>query len=117
MNTMSTDMRELPMAPADCTLDEGSLAKQLDRYRRLGRVATSIQPRELALEVTFPADVDIELVHETIAIERGCCSFFTLDYETSERRLSIAIGDPARGEALRALLSALSDGASQAAGR
>jgi hypothetical protein len=114
---MSTDSRELPIAPADCTLDDGSLVKQLDRYRRLGRSATTIQQRELALVVTFPADVDIDLLHETIAIEGGCCSFFTLDYDASERRLSIAIDDPARAEALRALRSALRDATSPTAGR
>lgn len=72
---------------------------------------------ELALLVTFPADVDIDLLHETIVIERGCCSFLTLDDDASERRLCIAIDDPARAEALQVLRSALRDGASAAVAR
>lgn len=51
----------------------------------------------------------MDLLHETIAIERGCCSFFTLDYEASTRRLSIGIDDPDRTDALGTLLSALRD--------
>ena len=105
------------MAPADCTLDDESLVRQLDRYRRLGRIATNIQQRELALLITFPADADVDLLHTTIATERGCCGFFRLDYDPSERRLSIAIDDPARGEALQALLLALRDRTSPAAAR
>ncbi len=95
------------MAPAGCTLDDSGLAEQLDRYRQLGTTALRIQERELGLVVTFTAEVDVALLHETVAMERDCCSFFTLDYDASERRLSIAIDDPARGDALRSLLCAL----------
>ena len=114
---MSANRRELPRAPAGCVLDHESLVRQLDRYRRLGRTATATQDGELALVVTFPPDVDVDLLHETIAIERGCCSFFALDYDASVRRLSIRIEDSTRAEALRALLSALSGGTSPAGGR
>jgi hypothetical protein len=41
--------------------------------------------------ITFDVNVDVDLLDETIAIERGCCSFFTLDYDTPARRLSIGI--------------------------
>jgi hypothetical protein len=102
-----TQPRELPMAPAGCALDDSGLGEQLDRYRRLGETAVSIQDGDAQLVITFGADVDIHLLRETIVIERGCCSFFALDYDPSARRLSIGIDDPARGDALRALLSAL----------
>ena len=89
------------MAPAGCTLDDSGLGEQLDRYRRLGADGASASTTAVRrLEITFGADVDVDLLCETIAIERGCCSFFTLDYDASERRLSIGIDDPARGDAL-----------------
>jgi hypothetical protein len=99
------------MAPAGCTLDDSGLGEQLDRYRRLGRSAVHIQDGDVRLVITFGADVDVDLLRETIGIERGCCSFFTLDYDVSARRLSIGIDDPVRGDALGALLSALRDAA------
>jgi len=100
---------ELPLAPSGCTLDDSGLVEQLTRYRQLGSTALSIDERELGLVITFSTEVDLVLLSETIAIEQGCCSFLTLDYDASERRLSIAIDDPARGDALRALLSELAD--------
>ncbi len=99
--------QELPMAPAGCALDDGALTAQLERYRRLGVTAASVTQRELELEVFFDADVDLDLLRETIAIEQGCCSFFTLAYDVSERRLSISVDGPDRLDALEALSSAL----------
>jgi hypothetical protein len=95
------------MAPAGCTLDPSRLGEQIDRYRRLGSTALSIEDRDARLVITFGADVDVGLLRETLAIERDCCSFFTLDYEASMRRLSIGIDDPARAEALTTLRSAV----------
>ena len=101
--------RDLPMAPDCCTLDDIGLGEQIDRYRQLGAIAVNIQDGDARLVVTFGADVDVDLLDKTVAVERGCCSFFTLDYETSTRRLSIGIDDTARADALTALLSALRD--------
>jgi len=98
---------ELPMAPAGCTLDTRGLDQQLDRYRRLGTTAVSIDEQALRLVITFSEDVDVDLLRETVAIERSCCGFFALGYDAADRRLSIAIDDPTRGDALGALLSAL----------
>lgn len=102
---------ELPIAPAGCTLDHGGLGEQLNRYRRLGATALSIQDRDTEVVITFGADVDVTLLRETIAIERSCCRFFTLDYDASARRLSIGIDDPAPRGALAALLAAVRDSA------
>jgi hypothetical protein len=101
---------DLPMAPSGCALDDRGLGEQLDRYRRLGTTALRLQERELALAVTFSAEVNVELIQETVAVERGCCSFFTLDYDGPARQLSIGVEDPARADALAALASALRDG-------
>jgi hypothetical protein len=98
---------ELPMAPDGCTLDDYGLGEQLARYRRLGGAAVSIEDGDVGLVITFGADVDVDLLDETVAVERGCCSFLTLDYDGPARRLSIGIDDPARVDALAALASAL----------
>ncbi len=101
--------RDLPMAPDGCTLDDSALGQQLDRYRRLGATAISIESGDERLVITFGIDMDAELVQETVAVERGCCSFFTLVYDASARRLSIGIDDPARAGELAALAAALRD--------
>jgi hypothetical protein len=98
---------ELPMAPEGCTLDDRRFDEQLDRYRRLDSTAISIEDGDAGLVIVFGAGVDLNLLDETVAVERGCCSFFTLDYDASTRRLSIGIDDPARADALAALASAL----------
>lgn len=101
--------RDLPMAPAGCTLPDGQLTQQLARYRQLGSTALSVEQHNLALTVTFSPEVNLELLRETIAIERGCCSFFTLAYDEPDRRLSITVADPGSVDALRPLLSALTE--------
>lgn len=113
---MSADGRELPMAPTGCALDGGGLVEQLDRYRRLGTTAASIKARTGAAGLVR-GERRFDLLRETIAIERGCCSFFTLDYDASDRRLSITVEDPDRLEALGALLSALSGPGTASAAR
>ena len=103
LRTMRSQPPELPMAPASCTLDQGRLGEQLDRYRRLGRAAVSIHDGDAQLVITFGADLDTALLRETSAIERDCCSFLPIDYDESRRRLTIGIDDPAHDAALAAL--------------
>lgn len=78
-----SDPNELPMAPAGCTLDDSGLSEQLDRYRRLGRTALSVEDHDARFVITFGADLDLDLLREVLAIERECCGFFTLDYPAS----------------------------------
>jgi hypothetical protein len=99
------------MAPDGCTLDDSGLSEQLERYRRLGATAVTVQDSDAGLLITFGAGVDAGLVLETVTFERGCCSFFTLDYDPRARRLSIGIDDPARADALAALAAVLRDSA------
>jgi hypothetical protein len=98
---------ELPMAIADCGLDQAALQEQLGRYRRLGAQAEVARPSPLALSVDFVHEPDPELVHTTIAVERGCCSFFALDYVRERRRLTVSVADPERAPALDAIEAAL----------
>jgi hypothetical protein len=104
---MSAAGPQLPMAPTDCTLNESDLAAQLDRYQRLGAAVQHVHQHPDELVVSFQDTIDPALLDETIATERSCCPFFLLDYDASERRLSITVGDPARRDALGALASAL----------
>jgi hypothetical protein len=97
------------MAPAGCNLDDSGLGAQLDRYRRLGATAVSVRDDDGELTVTFGPDLDVDLLRDTVAIERGCCSFFRIGYDASTRRLSIGIDDPARADALAVLASVLGD--------
>jgi hypothetical protein len=98
------------MAIADCGLDEAALADQLRRYRRLGAGAVVTRRSPLKLAVDFAAEPDTDLLRTTIEVERGCCSFFTLNYEASSRRLTIAVADPDRRTALDAIQAALAAG-------
>jgi hypothetical protein len=99
------------MAPADCTLDEQRLTEQLDRYRRLSTSVLDVNREETAARVWFDPEVDRELLEQALAIERGCCSFFVVDYDTSERVLSVTT-EPDRADALSTLLTVLAPSAS-----
>ena len=52
------------MAPAGCTLDDSGLSEQLDRYRRLGRTALSVEDHDAGLVITFGADLDLDLSND-----------------------------------------------------
>jgi hypothetical protein len=98
---------QLPMAIADCGLDEIALQDQLARYRKLGAGAAVTRPSALELTAQFSAEPDPELLRIAIETERECCSFFTLDYAPGDRRLTVAISDPARAGALDQIQAAL----------
>jgi hypothetical protein len=114
---MSTPGHELPVARASCALTDGALAKQLERYRRLGATAASVIQRDLGLVIRFEPGIDLALLGETIAIERGCCGFFTLDYDAANRQLSITVDDRDRLDALGALASAMRGFSPRSSGR
>lgn len=101
------------MAPSGCELDDGELAEQLARYRHLSASVLTAERADLSARVLFSDQVDTALLDQTLTIERGCCSFFALDYDESRRTLSIST-EPERAEALLLLLGVL---APEAAGR
>jgi hypothetical protein len=106
---------KLPMAIADCGLDEAELAEQVARYRRLGALAAECDRSELALTLRFAAGAEPEadLLRRTIAVERECCSFFALHYDETRRRLTVSVEDPGRRSALDALEAAIRSGSEQ----
>jgi hypothetical protein len=98
---------ELPMAIADCGLDEAQLAAQLNRYRSLGALADRRDRTDMSLTVHFAATPAPELLETAIAVERECCSFFALAYDAGRRELSVSVADPTRRPALDAIAAAL----------
>jgi hypothetical protein len=113
---VSPEPRPLPMAPSGCALDDRQLVGQLERCRSLSRSVLGVERQGVSAVIRFERQVDAALVEETIAIERGCCSFFVLDYDASERLLSITT-EPDREDALEALLAALRGRSIAAPGR
>jgi hypothetical protein len=102
--------RELPLI-AECRLDLDGLRRQRDRYRALGRhvVATERRPRRLT--VRFGAALDVDLLGETVDVERGCCPFFRLEPDAARRRLVVSVSSDEQDPALDAISDALGAGA------
>jgi hypothetical protein len=96
----------LLMTVADCALDGGELAGQIERYQQLAGAVTDVQQRGLSLSVRFDCTLDAQLLRETLTVERGCCSFLTIDYEPADLTLWIST-DPAHGDVIAALAQAL----------
>ena len=103
---MTRPAQPLPMAPFGCVLDDTQLAEQLARYRQLSGSVLDVDRDGNTARIVFSDQVETELMQHTLAIERSCCSFFTLDYDTSQRALTITTG-PEHTAALSALLAAL----------
>jgi hypothetical protein len=103
---MNREPQSHPMAPADCTLGDEHLAEQLARYPQLSTSGAGGQPYRGAVRVRFERAVDRELLEQTLTIERGCCSFFTLDYDAFKRVMSIATEPDSTG-ALSTLIAVL----------
>lgn len=95
------------MVPASCFLDDVELHEQSARYRAAGQGALTLErgPRMLVIRVND--QVPDEVVEELIAVERGCCPFFDLNWYAAERRLAIAVRDATHEPALEAIASAL----------
>lgn len=73
----------------------------------LTRHVTAIDSQSTALEIRFAPELDARLLDETLAVERQCCSFFRLDYDSSSRRLSAWVERKDQQAALEAIASAL----------
>jgi len=94
------------MAPS-CTLDPDGLRLQLERYNQAGARARLVNHTRRSLVVDLDEEVDTELVEKTIAIERACCPFFTLDWKPERRRLTVAVSQAEHEPALNAIAFAL----------
>ncbi len=97
--------RDLPIA--QCNLDLPGLRAQRERYADLGASVQAAERTAGRLTVRFGPDLDETLLQETIAIERECCPFFLLDYDTKARELAVGVRDAEQEPALDAIASAL----------
>jgi len=97
---------ELPVI-AECRLDVDGLRRQRDRYRALGRHAIETVRRPQRLTVRFDADVDVDLLLETVRVERACCPFFGLEPDVERRELAVTVPRPDLDPALDAIVAAL----------
>jgi hypothetical protein len=110
-------MESLPMAPDSCTLDQRQLSEQLGRYRTVGAGATVIKSTATMCLIRVADSVADHLVDELITVERGCCPFFDLNWDRSQRRLTISVSSHADEAALGLLAQALRGAATESSGR
>jgi hypothetical protein len=96
----------LPMV-ASCALDDAGLRVQLERYRQAGAGARLVVRTPRSVVVDLDAQVDTQLVEETIAVERECCPFLALEWEPERRRLTVAVSQAEHEPALDAIVFAL----------
>jgi hypothetical protein len=92
---------------AACRLDAGGLRLQRDRYRALGAHATTVSRKPQRLTVRFDAGVDLDLLRETVEVERGCCPFFGLAPDLERRELVVSVAAPEHDPALDAIADQL----------
>jgi hypothetical protein len=90
-----------------CALDQEGLGDQGARYARLAGSVVAVARERDALTVEFAPDVDRELLERTLAIERECCPFFTLELDAGAQHLRAGVSDAEHRPALDALAAAL----------
>src|SRR3954451_7392690 len=90
-----------------CRLDPGGLRSESDRYRMLGDHVAASEREPQALTVRFDEAVDLDLLLETVEVERGCCTFFDLATDVERRELVVSVADRERVPALDAIATAL----------
>jgi hypothetical protein len=90
-----------------CSLDAAGLRTQSERYRALGEHVAASEREPQALTVRFDDGVDLDLLLETVEVERGCCTFFQLAPDVERRELVVAVADRERVPALDAIAGAL----------
>lgn len=90
-----------------CRLDLDGLLGQRDRYRRLANQTMEIRRKPETLTVSFTPALDRALLEKAIAIERDCCPFFSFDYSSGDRVLTIGVVGSEHLGALDALAHAL----------
>jgi hypothetical protein len=89
-----------------CTLASDGLDRQRERAKVLSSSVQRVELGRRRLGVHFGSDVDEHLVAELVAVERECCSFFSIGYEADRRMLTLSVDDEARRPALAAFARA-----------
>ncbi|HWD68567.1 MAG TPA: hypothetical protein VG293_00140 [Solirubrobacteraceae bacterium] len=87
------------------------LRSGLPEQRREAQTVATLARRLLRLlSLRFDCTLGAQLLRETLAVERGCCSFLTIDYEPADLTLWIST-DSAHGDVIAALAQALTGSA------
>ena len=73
-----------------CTLDDTALAEQLRRLATIGRHILRARRDGKGVTVELDGELDDAFLHETLAIERGCCPFLALTWDDATRELTVA---------------------------
>lgn len=97
------DQTRGPRALADCNLDASGLGAQLERYRQLGREATTVARLPGRVVVRFASESTAGLLKRTLEMERGCCPFVHTAYEGEDRRLTMTAETPDQDPRLESL--------------
>jgi hypothetical protein len=95
----------LPLA--SCRLDERRLETQLGRYGALAAHVSVSRREPQRVTVEFGAGADIELLRETVAVERECCSLFEIHLDERARTLAVGVTEPAMVPSLDAIAHSL----------
>ena len=104
---VSSPLEDQDPVPNACSLDAVGERRQRDRYAEIGDAVLAYGRTDTRLVAQLAAGVDAELVEETLAIERECCSFFQLAYDPGTRELSVGVDDAAKAPALDAIAHAM----------
>ena len=104
---------ELPMISPDpatgpsCSLDLDGLVAQRERYERIGENVVGVRRSPRSLSVELSQAVDVALVEEALRIERECCPFFELGFDSKTRVLTVVVSSDEHAPALEAIAFAL----------
>jgi hypothetical protein len=99
----------------ECHLDIQGLRSQQQRYRELGRHVTQATRRPQRLTIAFDAEIPVDLLEETVRVERACCPFFVIEPSSDLRSLTITVSDASQDPALDAIAHALEVAVSRSA--
>jgi hypothetical protein len=90
-----------------CSIDEAGLEDQRARHARLSPSVVRLERTAEAIVLEFDENFDREALDSLIAVERECCPFFEFDFDPTERRLRVTVGEADHAPALDALGAAL----------
>lgn len=94
------------MAPT-CSLEDLELRRQLERYRAAGGGAEVIEWGRQRRVIRVASAVPESLIEMLVEVERACCPFYELSWESATRCLAIGVAAIEHEPALDALGYAL----------
>ena len=105
---------DLRAAIPSCTLAPAGVGPQISRYRQLAAHVTRIERNTGEVRVEFDERVPDGLLAQTLEVERECCSFLELTYDSGSRSLAVTVAEVAHGPSLEPLAMLLTPPAPRA---